>query len=71
MRKERFKSTTIPIESTFSFTIVENGVASKHQFALQGERRVSRLERLYAPFRSDVRTWGGILASEYAVGQVQ
>lgn len=66
-----FASTTIPIESTFSFTLVENGVASKHQFVLQGERRVSRLERLYSPFRSDVRTWGRILASEYAAFQVQ
>ncbi len=64
-------STKIPIESTFSFTVVENGVASKHQCVLQGERRVSRLERLYSPFRSDVRTWGGILASEYAAGRVR
>jgi hypothetical protein len=60
---------TVSITSTFSFTIKEKGVVSEREFVLEGERRVSLLQPLFKPFRSDTRTWGAILASEYEQGR--
>lgn len=48
-----------------SFTLREDGVESERQFVLQGERRVSPVQHLFKPFRSDAQTLGAILASEY------
>lgn len=60
---------TVPLRSTFSFTLEENGVASEQQYVLEAERRASPLQHLFRPFRSDTRTWGAILASEYDRGR--
>jgi hypothetical protein len=55
----------VPIGWTFSFTVQEDGSVSKQRFVLQGERRVSLIQRFHKPFRSDTQTLGIILASEY------
>lgn len=60
---------TVRTSSTFSFAIEENGVVSEHEFVLQGDRRTSLVQRLVKPFRSDTRTLGAILASEYERGR--
>jgi len=56
---------TVTVSSTFSFTLEEDGEVSEEQFVLQGERRVSLVQHVFKPFRSDTRTLGAILASEY------
>jgi len=60
---------TVRTSSTFSFTVEENGVVSEQQFVLEGERRISLLQRLVKPFHNDTQTWGAILASEYERGR--
>jgi hypothetical protein len=60
---------TVPVRSTFSFTLEEDGVVSERQFVLEAERRVSPVQHLFTPFRSDTGTLGAILASEYDRGQ--
>lgn len=49
----------------YSFTLHEDGAALERQFVLRGERRVSLVQHLFKPFRSDAQTLGAILASEY------
>jgi len=56
---------TVSITRTFSFTLHEDGVDSEQRFVLQGERRVSLMQHLFKPFRSDTQTLGAMLASEY------
>ena len=56
---------TVSIGWTFSFTLQEDGIESEQRFVLQGERRVSLVQHLHKPFRSDMQTLGAILASEY------
>jgi len=56
---------TVSVGWTFSFTLQEDGVESEQRFVLQAERRVSLVQHLLRPFRSDTQTLGAILASEY------
>jgi len=60
---------TVPIRSTFSFALEEDGVVSEQHFVLEAECRVSPVQYVFKPFRKDTRTLGAILASEYARGQ--
>ena len=60
---------TVRVNATFSFTVEENGAVSEQKFVLEGERRVSLVQRLIKPFLSDRQTWGAILASEYERGR--
>lgn len=61
--------TSVSDSWVFSFTVEKDGKLSEQQFTLQGERRVSHLQHFLRPFRSDTRTWGSILASEFERGR--
>ena len=55
----------VPANSTFLFTVEENGIILEHRFFLAAENRISPLQYLFKPFRNDARTLSSILASEY------
>jgi len=60
---------TVPIRSTFSLTLEEDGLACERRFVLEAERRTSPVQHLFRPFRRETRTLGAILASEYERGR--
>jgi len=60
---------TVPFRSTFSFTLEQDDIVSEQQYVLEAESRVSLVQQLYRPFRSEARTLGAILASEYERGR--